>query len=58
MGKVSGELVRMMSETPVLPLNVKAYADAVMGYVDQVQAQNGQLLADNGVSIGKHHSGT
>ena len=54
MGLLSGELIRYFAETPLLDIiSVTAYYEALSGYLDQLEATRGQLMADNGIQLSK-----
>lgn len=47
-----GELARDFADSLVLPLNVVTYAKQIESYVSELEKGYGQLMLDNGVSLG------
>ena len=59
MGLLSSELILHFSTTPLLRVvNVVAYYEALATYLNQLQQTNGQLLAENQISLGKKQLNT
>lgn len=54
-GLLWAEIARSLSDKLILPLNAIKYADMVKVFVGDLGKGYGDLMADNGVSLGKHY---